>query len=109
MEQPYGQQPPPATPPTPPSYGVAPPTYETPRYAPPGYAPPRRRWMLGRMLRLLVMRFFAGLGRIGRALRPHWLLAIVVVLLLSVIAVESSILALPVIVGMFSNQGTQRA
>jgi len=101
MEQPYGQQPP--TVPPPPGQ----PAYQQYAVAQPTYAP-RRGWRFGRMLRLLVLRFFASLGGLGRALRPHWLLAIFAVILLTLIAVEAGMLVLPTLLQTGSGQSVQR-
>lgn len=95
MQQPYGQQPPP----TPPSY-----------YQPPNYPPQQpRRGTFWRTLRLLVLRFFGGFGRVGSRLRPHWLLALFATLLFLVIAVEGFALILPSLAAMVSPQDRQRA
>lgn len=62
----------------------------------------------GRTLRLLSLRTASGSAGLGRRLRPHWLLAIVVTILVGIIGVESFILLLPVLLRIGTAQPNGR-
>jgi hypothetical protein len=71
-------------------------------YAAPAPAPQRN--VFSRVVRLLMKRVMYASSAVGNFLKPRWLSALVITMLLGVVAVQTFLLVLPAISSVFTNQ-----